>query len=102
MTDWNALITDIVRGDWENPETGMPVKLPFETIRLEESLDGGAEDMVGPLNIGRRIAVVSDVNTHESMGKRVGKELKGLGSIDEIVLPGDTHCDETPLPKCKT
>jgi glycerol-1-phosphate dehydrogenase [NAD(P)+] len=97
MTNWNALITDIVRGDWDNPQTGMPVKLPFETIRLEESLDGGAEDMVGPLNIGRRIAVVSDVNTHEAMGKRVGKELKGLGSIDEIVLPGDTHCDEATI-----
>jgi glycerol-1-phosphate dehydrogenase [NAD(P)+] len=46
------------------------------------------------LRIGKRIAVVSDVNTHEAMGRRVAKELKGLGSIDEVVMPGDTHCDE--------
>ncbi|MDO8351980.1 MAG: iron-containing alcohol dehydrogenase, partial [Aestuariivirga sp.] len=53
-----------------------------------------AGDLVGPLKSGKRIAVVSDVNTHEAMGRRVAKELKGLGSIDEVVMPGDTHCDE--------
>ena len=94
MTDWNALIRDVVKGDWPDPETGRPANVPFESIRIEETLDGGAADLVGPLKIGKRIAVVSDVNTHEAMGKRVAKELKGLGSIDEVVMPGDTHCDE--------
>ncbi|MEQ1521671.1 MAG: iron-containing alcohol dehydrogenase [Aestuariivirga sp.] len=94
MTDWNALIRDVVKGDWPDPETGLPANVPFESIRIEETLDGGAADLVGPLKIGKRIAVVSDVNTHEAMGKRVAKELKGLGSIDEVVMPGDTHCDE--------
>ena len=94
MTDWNALIRDVVKGDWPDPETGRPANVPFETIRIENALDGGAADLVGPLRIGKRIAVVSDVNTHEAMGKRVAKELKALGSIDEVVMPGDTHCDE--------
>ena len=94
MTDWNALIRDVVKGDWPDPETGRPANVPFESIRIEETLDGGAADLVGPLKIGKRIAVVSDVNTHEAMGKRVAIELKGLGSIDEVVMPGDTHCDE--------
>ena len=98
MTDWNALIREVVKGDWPDPETGRPAKVPFETIRIEETLDGGAGDLVGPLRLGKRIAVVSDVNTHEAMGRRVAKELKGLGSIDEIVMPGDTHCDEPTVP----
>lgn len=94
MTDWNALIRDVVKGDWPDPETGRRANVPFESIRIEESLEGGAGDLVGPLRIGKRIAVVSDVNTHEAMGRRVAKELKGLGSIDEVVMPADTHCDE--------
>ena len=56
---------------------------------------------MGPLKIGRRIAVVSDVNTYEAMGKRVARELKGLGSIDESVMPGDTHCDEPAIARAQ-
>ncbi len=97
MTDWNTLIREILKGEWPDPETGKAAKVPFETIRIEDTLDGGAPDLVGPLKIGRRIAVVSDTNTHEAMGKRVAKELKALGSIDEIVMPGDSHCDEPTI-----
>ena len=99
MTDWNTLISEVLKGKWCDPETGRvpEVKVPFETIRIEETLDGGAPDLVAPLIIGRRIAVVSDVNTHEAMGKRVAQELKVLGTIDEIVMPGNTHCDEPTI-----
>jgi glycerol-1-phosphate dehydrogenase [NAD(P)+] len=97
MTDWNALIRDVINGDWRDPETGQAANLPFETIRIEQDLEGGAADMVGPLKIGRRLAVVTDTNTYEAMGSRVAKELKALGAIDEIVMPADTHCDEPTI-----
>ena len=97
MTDWNELIRDVVAGNWKDPETGKAASVPFEVIRIEEDLDGGEADLVAPLNLGKRIAVVSDVNTHEAMGRRVAKHLKGLGTIDELVLPGNTHCDEPTI-----
>ncbi len=97
MTDWNALIRDLITGDWRDPESGKRAEVPFETIRLEESLDGGAVDLVAPLKLGRRFAVVSDTNTVEAMGRRVAKELRGLGHVDEVVLPGNTHCDESTI-----
>ena len=97
MTDWNHLIRDVLKGDWEDPETGKRALVPFETIRLEESLEGGAADLVAPLKLGRQFAVVSDTNTFEAMGKRVAKELRGLGQVDEIVMPGNTHCDEPTI-----
>ena len=31
------------------------------------------------------------------MGRRVAKHLKALGTIDELVLPGNTHCDEPTI-----
>ena len=97
MANWNSLIDDFVEGRWYDPETGQSAKVPFETIRIEEDLDGGEADMLAPLKLGKRLAVVSDVNTHEAMGKRVVKHLKPLGMIEEIVLPGSIDCDETAI-----
>lgn len=97
MTDWNALIREVIAGDWKDPATGKAAIVPFETIRIEESLDGGAADVTAPLKLGKRIAVVSDTNTVEAMGRRVGKEMRGLGTVDEVVFPGDTHCDEATI-----
>jgi len=94
MTEWNALIAEVVSGNWKDPATGKAATVPFEAIRIEDDLDGGEADLLAPLGLGRRIAVVSDVNTHEAMGRRVAKHLKGLASVDELVLPGNVHCDE--------
>jgi glycerol-1-phosphate dehydrogenase [NAD(P)+] len=96
-TDWNTLIREVISGEWRDPETGKRCDVPFETIRIEESLDGGAADLVAPLNIGRKLAVVSDANTMEAMGRRVAKELKGWASVEEIVFPSNTQCDEPTI-----
>ena len=80
MTDWNALISDVVAGNWKDPSTGKAAIVPFETIRIEETLDGGEADVLAPLKLGRRLAVVCDTNTVEAMGRRVAKHLKGLGT----------------------
>ena len=101
MTNWNEGFDEIIKGDWRDPDTGKAAVVPFKTIRIEESLDGGAADMVAPLKIGKRIAVISDVNTHEAMAKRVAKELKALGTIDVVVFPGDMHCDEPTIAEMK-
>jgi len=97
MTDWNALISDVIAGNWRDPGTGKAVTVPFETIMLAETLDGGEPDLVAPLKLGRRLAVVSDSNTYEAMGRRVGREMRGLASVDEVVFPGDTVCDEPTI-----
>jgi glycerol-1-phosphate dehydrogenase [NAD(P)+] len=96
-TDWNALIREVISGAWRDPATGKACAVPFETIRIETSLEGGAADMVAPLKIGRKLAVVSDTNTVEAMGRRVAKELKGWADVEEIVFPGNIHCDEATI-----
>ena len=97
MTHWNAFLEDVIKGEWRDPHTGKAVVVPFETIRIEESLEGGAADMVAPLKIGRKLAVISDTNTVEAMGRRVARELKAWTSIEEIVFPGNSHCDEPTI-----
>ena len=97
MKDWNSLLRDVIAGDWRDPVSGKAISVPFETIRIEDTLEGGAADLVAPLKLGRKLAVVSDTNTVEAMGRRVAKELKGWASVEEIVFPGNTHCDEPTI-----
>lgn len=97
MRDWNQLISDVVDGRWADPETGKPAKVPFKTILIADTLDGGAADVTAPLKLGKRIAVVSDANTVEAMGRRVARELQAIGTIDEIVMPGNMECDEPTI-----
>jgi glycerol-1-phosphate dehydrogenase [NAD(P)+] len=97
--DWNGLIRDVVAGEWRDPETGKAAAVPFETIMLAESLDGGEADVLAPLKLGRRLAVVCDTNTVEAMGHRVAKHLKALGTVEKIVLDAGFGCDEPMIAK---
>lgn len=95
--NWNSLIEDVVAGRWLDPETGKAAKLPFKAIELVEATEGREADMIAPLGLGRRLAVVSDVNTVEILGRRVARALRSLASVDEVVLPEDIHCDEETI-----
>ena len=81
MTDWNALIRDVIAGDWRDPDTGKAAPVPFEIARIEEDLEGGAADLVAPLNIGRRLAVVCDSGTYEAWANGLLANLKPMARL---------------------
>jgi glycerol-1-phosphate dehydrogenase [NAD(P)+] len=95
--NWNALISDVVAGRWTDPETGQPAKVPFDTIRIEEDLDGREAELIAPLKLGDRLAVVSDGHTVEVMGRRVARALRSVATIDEVVLPGGVKATEAAV-----
>ena len=98
MINWNALMDDIIAGRWKDPATGQAAKVPFETICIAETLDGREAELVAPLKLGKRLAVVSDSNTVDAMGRRVAKALGRNAVIDEVVLPAaHLHCDEAMI-----
>ena len=100
-TNWNALLEDILSGKWKDPDTGKRADIDFETIRIEEDLDGQEAALLAPLKMGSRIAVVSDTNTVEAMGRRVAKALRSIATIDEVVLGEDIECDEATLARVR-
>lgn len=98
MRDWNYLLSDIVAKRWKDPSTGRSAVVPFETIFLSENLDGQEADLVSPLNLGKRLAIVSDTNTIDAMAGRIARSLRSIATIDEIVLPAeDLGCDESTI-----
>jgi glycerol-1-phosphate dehydrogenase [NAD(P)+] len=95
--DWDELIRDVVAGRWKDPESGKPARVPFEAIHLDDTLDGQEADLIRPLNLGQRLAVVSDANTVEALGRRVAKALRSIAAIDEVILPERIACDEDTI-----
>lgn len=83
---WTALIDDMVAGTWVNPSTGQPMRLPYESIVFADTLEGREADLVARLGLGQTFTVVADPATFEALGRRVAQALRGLGSVDIVVL----------------
>ena len=54
---------------------------------------GTEADRVAALDLGRRLAVVSDTNTHRVLGERVEAALRSHATIDSIRLDADASPD---------
>jgi glycerol-1-phosphate dehydrogenase [NAD(P)+] len=81
-----SLIEDLIAGRWREPATGRPVRIGIRAIVLEGSLDGGETELIAPLALGRRLAVVSDRNTFDALGRRVARALARIATVDDVVL----------------
>jgi glycerol-1-phosphate dehydrogenase [NAD(P)+] len=97
----NDAISELLAGTWRDPETGMPVGVPVQSIILAESLAGIETELVGRLALGRRFAVVSDPATHEVLGARVESAVASLGAIESIRLPDRPHPDDATAAKLR-
>jgi glycerol-1-phosphate dehydrogenase [NAD(P)+] len=83
----------LLRGEWPGPDGGPPIRVPVLTVAIERSLSGREADLVAPLRLGRRIAVVSDATTRAVLGERVERALAGVAAIVPVVLDGQPHAD---------
>ena len=84
--NWTALIDDLVAGRWTNPVSGARVKVPYDSIVIEDSIEGREAELVASLKLGHRLALVADQATYDAMGARVAEALRELGPIETIVL----------------
>ena len=81
-----SLIEDLVAGRWRDPTTGRPVRIETRAIVIEPSLEGGEADLIAPLALGPRLAVVSDRNTFDALGARVARSLAAIAAVESVVL----------------
>lgn len=87
------VIARLIEGSYPDPETGLPVRVETRALAIEPSLDGIELDLVRPLGLGRRLAVVSDRTTHAVLGERIERALRGSFRVDSVILPTEPHAD---------
>jgi glycerol-1-phosphate dehydrogenase [NAD(P)+] len=88
-----AIIDQLIAGTYPDPDGGGPLQLATRAVAIETSLAGAEAELVKPLALGRRLAVVSDPTTHDIMGARVERALGSLGEVISVVLPEHPHAD---------
>jgi glycerol-1-phosphate dehydrogenase [NAD(P)+] len=81
-----SLIEDLVAERWRDPATGQPVRTDTRAIVIERSLEGGEAELIAPLALGERLAVISDRNTFDALGRRVARALARIATVDDVVL----------------
>jgi glycerol-1-phosphate dehydrogenase [NAD(P)+] len=88
------VLTAIVSGTYPDPDGGAPLQVATRSVMVAKSLAGIEGELVAPLALGGRLAVVSDVATHEIMGARVERALAMKGEVVSVILPGRPHADD--------
>jgi len=88
-----ASIDQLLAGGWVDPASGKPVRLPFRAVAIAPSLDGQEAALVRALDLGRRLAVVCDPDTHRVLGARVVRALESIAAPRLVLLPGHPHAD---------
>jgi glycerol-1-phosphate dehydrogenase [NAD(P)+] len=92
----------LLRGEWIDPDRGAATGVPIASIAIEPSLLGREAELVAALDLGRRLAIVSDTVTHAVLGERVARALAPLARIDVIVLPRDPHADTATVERVRS
>jgi glycerol-1-phosphate dehydrogenase [NAD(P)+] len=80
------LLEDLIAGRWRDPTTGRAVRIATRAIVIERSLEGREAALIAPLARGRRLAVISDRNTFDALGRRVARALARIATVDQVVL----------------
>jgi len=84
----------LLDGRYRDPNTGRPVALATRSLVIADSLVGMEAELVEALDMGRRLAVVSDVSTHDVLGAQVERALAGRFGIQSLILPADPLPDD--------
>ncbi len=84
MSATEGNIDALLEGRWIDPDSGRAAPaMPVRSIVIEPSLEGREADLVAGVGLAGRLAVVSDENTYEAMGRRIER---ALADVDGVVL----------------
>jgi glycerol-1-phosphate dehydrogenase [NAD(P)+] len=83
----------LLAGAFPDPDDGQPLVAPIRTVVIDESLEGREAGLVEELDLGHRLAVVSDRTTRQAMGWRIEQALERLAEVQSVVLPNGPEAD---------
>jgi len=79
-------LAQLIRGALPDPDGGPPLAVPVKSVVIERSLDGDEVALVGALDLGSRLAVVTDTDTHAALGARVERALRSAFAVELVQL----------------
>jgi len=86
-------LRQLLSGTLADIDGGPALAVPTKTVAIERSLNGLEADLLRELDLGTRLAVVSDPTTREVLGRRVERAAAARGEVVPIVLAEHPHAD---------
>jgi glycerol-1-phosphate dehydrogenase [NAD(P)+] len=86
-------IDSLLHGTFADPDGGPPLTVPTRSVAIADTLAGDEAGLIAALDLGRKLALVSDDNTQRVLGARVTAALGSIAQVTEIPLPGRPHAD---------
>jgi glycerol-1-phosphate dehydrogenase [NAD(P)+] len=90
-------LAQLLAGRYRDPETGEALVAAARSVVIEDSLDGSEAELVAALDLGRRLAVVADDDTHAALGHRVERALASRFTVQRVLLGRAPHADTDTL-----
>ena len=86
-------IEQLLAGQYPDPETGQLLACESRAIAIEDSLVDREADLVEALDLGKRVALIGDVDTYAALGDRVERALASRFTVQRVMLPRHPHAD---------
>lgn len=83
----------LLSGTYPDPDGSGTLSVSTRSVVIANSLAEMEQEVVVDLDLGRRLAIVSDPQTRSALGHRVERSLHGIAAVDTIVLPERPHAD---------
>lgn len=83
----NDPLAALLRGSYRDRQTGREVQVETRSLVIEPTLAGHEAELVRQLGFGRRIAVLSDPDTHAALAARIERALVGSFRVESLILP---------------
>src|SRR5215470_4461186 len=90
-------LAELMAWRYRDPETGELLGAAARSVVIEDSLAGREAELVAALDVGPRLAVVSDVDTFAAMGERVERALASRFTVQGVMLGREPHADTDTL-----
>jgi len=94
-------IVQLLAGAYPDPDGNGVVGVTTKSLSIAQSLAGMERELIQGLGFGRRLAIVSDLRTHEVMGERIERALAGAFAINSIVFPEAPHPDDVTVARIR-
>ena len=94
MTRTADTLERLLAGDCPDPDGGAPLSVPTKSVVIEKSLAGMEAALIQDLDLGARLAVVSDPTTHRVLGAQVESAVASIAGLVSVVLPAHPHADD--------
>ncbi len=84
----------LLAGRLADPDGGPPLSTSIRAIVIGDDLADDAGARLDALGLGRRMAVLADVDTAAALGDRVARALAGRGRVQAVTLGRRPHPDD--------